>query len=326
MGKKSSKAPDYEGAAEKQAQASKDVTRDQTWANRPNQWNPWGRTQWQAQSVIDPSTGKPVTQWNQYETLSPDAQRALDSQLGLESGRSELAGGMLGRVGQEIGQSMDWDQFGNMTGVGNQPLMGDAQGYIDKAENAWYDRSKSRLDDQFGSEQQALDIKLRNQGLKPGDAAYDAAARTLGNRKTDAYQSAMNEAIKASGAEGSRLQGMDRTGLGYNQDTIYRQADQANQLRQQAIKEEMTKRGFSLNEINALISGQQVQNPQFESFQSAGRAETPQYNSAALNQGNYDQANKQGMMSGIGSLAGTAANLYTGGGFGAASGLMGGGK
>jgi hypothetical protein len=315
-GKGSSKAPDYKGAAEEQAKASKEVTRDQTWANRPNQWNPWGRTQWEAQSVIDPSTGKPVTQWNQYETLSPDAQRALDSQLGLESGRSELAGGMLGRVGQEIGNAMDWDQFGNMTGVGSQDLMGDAQGYIDKAENAWYDRSKSRLDEQFGSEQEALDIKLRNQGLKPGDAAYDAAARSLGNRKTDAYQSAMNEAIKASGAEGSRLQGMDRSKLGFNQDTTYRQADQANQLRQQAIKEEMTKRGFSLNEINALISGQQVQNPQFENFQSAGRAEAPQYNAAAMNQGNFNQAQNQGFMSGIGDLAGLGMQAYTGGAFG----------
>ena len=316
MGKKSSDAPDYEGAAEKQAEASKEVTRDQTWANRPNQWNPWGQTQWEAQSVIDPSTGKPVTQWNQYETLSPDAQKALDSQMGLTTGRSDLAGSMLGRVGQEIGTAMDWDQFGNMTGVGNQELMGDAQGYIDKAENAWYDRSKSRLDDQFGSEQEALDIKLRNQGLKPGDAAYDAAARTLGNRKTDAYQSAMNEAIKASGAEGSRLQGMDRSKLGFNQDTTYRQADMANQLRQQAMKEEMTKRGLSLNEINALISGQQVQNPQFENFQSAGRAETPQYNAAALNQGNFNQAQSQGMMSGIGDLAGLGMQAYTGGVFG----------
>jgi len=306
-------APDYEAAAEQQAEASKEVTRDQTWANRPNQWNPWGRTQWEAQSVIDPSTGKPVTQWNQYETLSPEAQRALDSQMGLSTGRSELAEGMLGRVGQEFGTPMDWSQFGNMTGVGDQKLMGDAQGYIDKAENAWFDRSKSRLDDQFSSEQEALEVKLRNQGLQPGDAAYDAAARSLGNRKTDAYQAAMNEAIKASGAEGSRLQGMDRTGLGYNQDTMYRQADRANQLRQQAIKEEMTKRGFSLNEINALISGQQVANPQFESFNTAGRAEAPQYNQAAQNQGNFNQAQNQGAMSGIGSLAGIGLSGMMGG-------------
>jgi hypothetical protein len=231
----------------------------------------------------------------------------------LGTDRSEMATGMMSRVQDEFGNPMDWDQFGNMVGVGNQPLMGESQGYIDKAENAWYDRARSRLDDRFGSEQEALDIKLRNQGLKPGDAAYDAAARTLGNNKTDAYQAAMNEAIKASGAEGARLQGMDRSKLGFNQGTMYRQADQANQLRQQAIKEEMTKRGFSLNEINALITGQQVANPQFESYNTASKAETPQYLSAATSQGNFDQAANQSKIGGITDLAGTAANLYTGG-------------
>ncbi len=316
MGSKGSKAPDYEKAAEKQAESSKEVTRDQTWANRPNQYNPWGSTEWEPQSIIDPSTGKPVTQWNQYEQLSPDAQKALDSQLALESGRSELAGGMMGRVSDEFGNPMDWDQFGNMTGVDSQPLMGDAQGFIDKAGDAVYDRSKTRLDDKFGSQRSALEIKLRNQGLTAGDEAYDASMRTLGNQETDAYQAAINEATMASGREGERLQGMDRTGLGYNQDTMYRQSDKANQLRQQAIAEEMTKRGFSLNEINALISGQQVANPEFENFSNATRAADTQYSQAATNQGNYDQAQSQGMMSGVGDLAGLGIQAYTGGMFG----------
>ncbi len=314
MGSKGSKSPDYSEAAEKQAEASKDITRDQTWANRPNQYNPWGSTEWEATSVIDPSTGKPVTQWDQYEQLSPDAQNALDSQLALESGRSELAGGMMGRVGDEIGTTMDWDRFGNMTTVGDQKLLEGGQDFVDRAESAYYDRSTSRLDPQFSGEQEALEIKMKNQGLRAGDQAWDSAMESFNNRKTDAYQAATNEAIKAGGAEGARLQGMDLGTSRFNQDTMYRGSDYSNQLRAEAIKEEMTKRGLSLNEMNALISGQQVANPSFESFSQASKSETPQYNTAALNQGNFDQAQDQGFMSGVGGLVGTGAEMYMSGG------------
>ena len=47
----------------------------------------------------------------------------------------------------------------------------------------------------------------------------------------------------------------------------------------------MQKRGWSLNEINALISGQQVGMPQMPSFNPAAAAEATQYNTAAQNQG-----------------------------------------
>jgi len=46
-------------------------------------------------------------------------------------------------------------------------------------------------------------------------------------------------------------------------------------LREKAIAEEMQRRGFSLNEINALISGQQVGMPEMPGFSQASRSETP---------------------------------------------------
>jgi hypothetical protein len=85
----------------------------------------------------------------------------------------------------------------------------------------------------------------------------------------------------------------------------------ANKLRQDAIKEEMTRRGFSLNEINALISGQQVANPDFENYNTAGRAQTPQLYQGAVDQGNFGQMQQQGFMSGLGNAAGTAASMYS---------------
>jgi hypothetical protein len=59
------------------------------------------------------------------------------------------------------------------------------------------------------------------------------------------------------------------------------QSQYQNQLRQAQLTEEMQKRGFTLNEINALLHGQQVATPQFQGFNQAQRSETPQYLDAA---------------------------------------------
>jgi len=74
----------------------------------------------------------------------------------------------------------------------------------------------------------------------------------------------------------------------------------------------MQKRGFSLNEINALLSGQQVGLPSMPSFESAGKAAGVDYSGAAASQGQFDmdtfsaeQAGLQGLMSG-GALLGSA--------------------
>ena len=58
-------------------------------------------------------------------------------------------------------------------------------------------------------------------------------------------------------------------------------ADQQNRLRQQAIAEQQMARSQPLNEMNALITGQQVGMPQMPQFQRAGVAETPQLLNAA---------------------------------------------
>jgi DNA-binding transcriptional MerR regulator len=101
-----------------------------------------------------------------------------------------------------------------------------------------------------------------------------------------------------AGQEGSRMQGMDISAGGYN-----------TQLRQQQMAEEMQKRGFSLNEINAIITGQQVGMPSMPGFQNAQRAEGNQALAAAqmtgqaqLDKFNAEQAAVQGMMQGVGSM------------------------
>ena len=82
---------------------------------------------------------------------------------------------------------------------------------------------------------------------------------------------------------------------------------------QQQITEAMTKRGFSLNEINGLLSGQQVNTPQMPSFQGASAAQAAPIYQAAVDQGNYNAG--MSPWNALIGAGGTALGGYLGGGF-----------
>ena len=323
--------PDYTGAAQAQAAASREITEQQTWANRPDQYNPWGSVEWDNQQVWDPSTQQYLNRWQQTTTLDPTLQWALDNQMYLQGARSELGGDLMDRAQDEFGTPMDWSQFGDYVRPdAPQDREGlDLQGAVDtggmrdvgenqytpeqiqrqlaqtpeeirnRAEQAIYDRSTSRLDPMWERRAADTEAKLRAQGMRPGDAAYDRAMDELNMQREDAYQTAMTESIMGGGAEAQRQFGMmgqeaafqnqaaqqafmqeaQRRGMTNEEaqneweaqrsryDQLFqRQMEQSqyqNQLRQAQLAEEMQKRGFTLNEINALLHGQQVATPQF---------------------------------------------------------------
>jgi len=116
--------PDYAGAAQATAQGSKDVTTDQTWANRPNVTTPWGSQTWDSKSTIDPSTGKPVTSWSSNISLSPSQQQALDSQQTIQQGRSDAAGTLLGQATDAFKMPMAWDSLPEGGGTITAPTIG----------------------------------------------------------------------------------------------------------------------------------------------------------------------------------------------------------
>jgi len=457
MGKSPPDPPDYTAAAEATGEASRQNIEQQTWANRPSQVNPWGTVDWGRESVWDDTTEQYINDWTQTTNLNPQSQAALDAQLGLATGRSELAGGMMGDIEGMMGSAMDFSKYGGLQGPDGQPMMTgagegmsnfslnnlpayqrqelqqnmnfndpglnsqDLQRSLDysgasavdapeytqiMAEMSLYDRGASRLDLQMAQESQALDVKLRSQGLNPGDEAYDAQMGNFTNYKTDAYQALSNEASMAGGAEAQRMFdmqmgkrgmmtgeqdsmgnfynaaasgafGMDalkqsqayditsgqaefannaamdqmsadlaaRLGEGnmqlaqaqmgnenqmnawnqqmaqgtYNQNLDFREADYANMLRETGMNEEMMQRQQRLNEVNALVSGQQVANPQFQNFNQAGSAQAADYLGAAGMQGQHDVANfsagQQLLNSAIGG-ASQIGGMWAGSGFG----------
>jgi len=85
----------------------------------------------------------------------------------------------------------------------------------------------ARLDPRFAREQEALRAQLVNSGIRPGTAAYTSAMGDFGQTKNDAYNQ------------------LALTG------------------RQQAFQEASYERNQPLNEIGALLSGSQVQGPEF---------------------------------------------------------------
>lgn len=333
MGKSAPAAPDYAGAAQAQANSSREVTEQQTWANRPTINTPFGQQTWEVTPTWDPSTGQYLNNWTQNTNLTPESQSALDSQMRLQQGRSNMAEGLLGRSQEEFGQPMDWSQFTELSDTLDVPEyqneqlqrgVGNTGDYSKRAEDAIYNQWSSRQEPRMQQETDAQRTRLYNQGLKEGDAAFDREMQRLGQDQGDARQQAQYQATIGSGAEAQRMQGMD-VQSGNFANTAANQALQQqlalgsqrfgqqqgaanfqNTLRQQQIAEQMQQRGFSLNEINAILTGQQVSMPSMPGFNAANRSEGTQNLAAAQMQGqaaldafNAEQQATQGMMSGI---------------------------
>jgi len=225
--------------------------------------------------------------------------------------------------------------------------LGDPNDFRQAGEDASYQSQMRRITPEYDRAVTAMEVKLRNQGLNPDDRAWQNQMRAMSESYNDAAQSARLTAASEGRAEsslnwGQQLQdsqnvfgqslaanqqnyGMDMSNnqnkfnqsLAANNQNFDQQAKQAqiaNALRQQQFIEQMQQRGFSLNEINAMTSGQQVGMPQFGGYNQAGYAAGPDYAGAAMNQGNFDQGSYQAMWGGLGDLAGAGATAYAGGG------------
>lgn len=305
----SPKPPDYTAAAEKTAASSEEVNRQQTYANRPDQSTPWGSTTWNSSAGVDPATGKPVTKWSQNESLNPELQGALNSQVGLTRGKSDLARDFMGRVEQDYSKPFDWANLGSPQQRATTQTT-DAPAFA--AEREKYTQNiltQLRPEQQF--QEEATRTRLMNQGLTEGSEAYNRELQRLNDQQSRERMGAIDQG-------GVEQQRMNAQLLGQQQQAF----GQGGTARQQAIAEEAQRRGMSLNEMNALLSGQQVTPPNMPTFAAAGAAQPTNYsgaaqqawNTTAQQQMNNQQRNAQ-LWGGLGSAAGTGALLYGMGAF-----------
>lgn len=296
-------APDYVALAKNQAELDKANAEYQTKANRPDQINPYGGTQWY-QDPNDPD------KWTQVEYLNPDAQATLTAQQQSQLALANAGQGMLGRATAAVDQPFSYQGMTDVQGL-NMPQRPSEASYGDYSN---YDFSKlgDMPDAGFGAVQQVQDAmmsrlqpqmdqarnqeinRLKAQGITEGSPAWTQAMDTLNKSSVDARQQALLGAMGASGDLFNRAMAARQEGKG----EIMSSTDLANALRTQrrtegmqdadtALRDQLMQRATSeedrqrqieeatylrqqpLNEFNAFMNGQQVQMPHFESFSQA---------------------------------------------------------
>jgi hypothetical protein len=372
MGKSTPAAPDYTGAANAQAAASKENLMTQNYANRPSIETPFGSQTWQTNSQIDPTTGQSVTAWTQKNDFgtgenAQNLQNALNAQIESQYRRSDLANQSMGRVQNEYAKPFDYEGLPAMTtggtpgeirtnvadyapGLNTSFNFGDAPAaptydtnYRDTVANSLMERMMPVQDYQ----NRQLQTQLSNQGFKLGSEGYKRGLDELAQRQAaeryNAFDTAGNEAQRMYGSQmGARQQGISEAmsqgnfnnqalgqaqGLDINAMNAMNAAqgqqfglnqsyaNQQNTLRQQALAEQAQRRGMSLNEMNALMSGQQVQMPNMPQFNTAGISQTPNLMGAMQNtyQANLDASNAKN--AGISNALGGATNFASAFGF-----------
>lgn len=284
---------DFGEVAAAQGEENRQSVQDQLFANRPTMYTPWGYQSWSQTPYTDPSTGNETLRWEMTQGLNPALQDILNKQFAIQGGRTDLAGMMTGRMGSEFGEPIDWSglaPMGERPGVQfTLPEAGDPYQTRQRAEDAVYNQAMSRIQPQQQSEMESLEIKMRNQGLSPGDAAWQSQVQDMNMRHSDQSNQALWSSVGEGRAESGQMWGMmgdrfdqRRLSNAQNYDQMMRSSNYANQLRQAQMAEAMSRRGWSLNEMNALLSGQQVGMPQMPDFMGAqARTPTPIYQSYA---------------------------------------------
>lgn len=192
-GKGAPDSPDFMGIAKEQGAQSQDLLREQTFANRPDQYGPFGSVEW------DYTPGAPI---------------AADGGEG--GGPGFASGGVLGKLFEEVngsgGQTAPgtWAQrisLAEPLQTAADRLMGqlasgaslDPAQARDQAINSAYQMQTSRLDPAFTQRQAALETQLANEGFSRGDEGWGTAAAQLGRDRNDAYQQALLGAQSGAG-------------------------------------------------------------------------------------------------------------------------------
>ena len=289
MGKKTAPppTPDYTGAAVAQGEANLESARATARLSNPNTYTPYGT------QLVSYEGDIPTIR----QTLTPTAQKTLEAQQGVELSLANLgakgantASGVLDKPfsfsGPDVQTSLD------LSGIAKMPVNAGMTGQ---------EAIMQRLEPSLARQRTSTETQLINQGLRPGSEAYNNAINLLGQQETDARTQAV-------------VQGLNLD-IGANQQGFGQALESGkfgNVAQQQALAEAIQLRQLPLNEITALMSGSQIQNPQFGAYSGATVAPAPVFAGAqaqgAFEQNKFNQAVAQdnAATAGLYSLGGAA--------------------
>lgn len=199
-----------------------------------------------------------VNQYTPYGSLT----YSQDPSSRFESGNPSYSGQInLSPTGQQLLDTQNQTSLGLGRSINGALGQVNGQGPMeqnsvqDTADRAYSNYTK-RLDPQWEHQQAMTETQLRNQGLVPGGEAYDNAMRDFNNAKNDAYTQANTASIN------TMPQTYQLASAQYNQ---------------------------PLNYLNALRTGAQVTNPQFNNAPQQQTAPGANLLGAAQAQGSYGQ-------------------------------------
>ncbi len=178
MGGKSSAPapPDPYAVSNAQTQTNQQTAQYNANLNRYNQYTPYGSETW-SQSGTNPD-GSP--KWSSNISLTPTAQRTLDSNMQSSLGMSQLMNQFQGAAGSQLGAPLNTSSIGNSN---------------HEAQQAVYQRATSMLDPQYEQQQKQLSSQLAQQGITQGSDAYNLAQTNFARQRDSAYENARNDSI-----------------------------------------------------------------------------------------------------------------------------------
>jgi hypothetical protein len=255
-------SPDYKGAAIEQGAANLESARATAKLSNPNTYTPYG-----TQTVTYEGDIPTVTQ-----TLTPTAQKTLEAQQGVQYSLANL-----GQKGANTASSV-LDKPFDFGGPAVQTSL-DTSGIAKMPVNAGMTGQEAimqRLEPSLARQRTSTETQLINQGLRPGTEAYDNAIQLLGQQETDARTQAIVQGLNLD---------IGANAQGFNQ--AVQSGQFGNTAQQQALAEAIQQRQMPLNEITALMSGSQIQNPQFGAYTGATVQAAPLF-AATQAQGAFD--------------------------------------
>ncbi|MBM3346847.1 MAG: hypothetical protein FJY55_10185 [Betaproteobacteria bacterium] len=161
------------------------------------------------------------------QTFSPEQQALFQQALRTQ--------GLLGGLGEQ-GASALQGVVGKQLDLSGAPQ---APGSAEATRQKVLDAMMSRVDEDTANRRENVNADLIARGIRPGTKAYGDQMLMVDR----AYNDARNQALLSAGSEASRDFGLDT------------------QRRKDAIAEMLAQRQTPLNEVSALMSGAQVQNP-----------------------------------------------------------------
>ncbi len=254
-------APNYQQAAQTQGASNIQTAIAQNIMNQRNQNTPLGSLTYQqtGTQTVPGAEGNPAVDVPTYSSnvsLSPEGQQIYGGQVKQAQGMTNLANQSLDQTQSALGQPFN---------------MGDVNKIADQS----YAAQTARLDPQWAANTTSEETKLVNQGLRPGDEAYNNAMRVFDQGKNDAYSQARLNAI---------------------------------QTMPQTFQLGLAGRQVPLNELNALRTGSQVQMPSFAAPPPTNM-QAPNYQQVAGQQGAWNQGLYNAQVGGQNALMGGLFNM-----------------